>query len=379
MRGVSDLLADLVSIPSENPALEGASLSAGEGELGRYVEGYLRSAGIEVTTQEVAPGRHNVIGHVGRGALGKSGVVVLTAHMDTYPPSAGQVDPFCPRVDAGCMHGRGSADAKASLASMLFALTRAAASERRREAYVVGTVDEEVGLTGARRLASLGIPAHLAITGEPTQLVPIIAQKGVVRFTVRVTGAGTHAAYPRLRDNTVFAAGRILDAIARFNAASERDVVPLGLSPSTVQPTRITGEGDMNHAPVETTMAFDARFVPGSTAGDFLERLESFVQEHVGGGVTFTVGEPSFVSPPNVCPQGDPVVAELVDSVRHVLGDCNPAGFSYGSEAGVLAAFARASLVFGPGNPKYSHGPDERVELDELGRAAAIFERLLVH
>jgi len=59
-----ELLADLVRIDSVNPDLsEGA---AGEGEIARFVAGWLERAGLEVEMEEVAPGRVNTVGIAAR-------------------------------------------------------------------------------------------------------------------------------------------------------------------------------------------------------------------------------------------------------------------------------------------------------------------------
>ena len=65
------LLSDLIRIDSVNPALEGAT--HGEKPLAEFVADYCRRLGLEVSFQEVEPGRPNVLARLrgGGGAIGE--------------------------------------------------------------------------------------------------------------------------------------------------------------------------------------------------------------------------------------------------------------------------------------------------------------------
>ncbi len=372
---LSQLLFDLVSIPSVNPSLKGGEQARGEMEVAEYVATQLSSFGIEVQRQEAECGRYNVIGHIDRGRDGKPGVILLTAHMDTYPPNA-NAEESSARIEETRLYGRGAADCKGSLAAMLLAVADSASSRRRRESYFVATVDEEYGLTGARALARLSIRPSLAITGEPTDLIPIVAQKGIVRSSIRVMGDVSHAAYPA-GQNSLLAAARVLEKIGEFNSLLHKQSDHPRLSAASVTPTRILGDGEMNRTPAATTIWFDARFLPGTTAGQLLTRLDSFLGEQLHGEVSYEVARPSFVSPANDCQHDSPIAKEFFECVRSVTGKCEPDTFAYGSEAGVLAEFSETSMVFGPGSPGCCHAQGEYIEMNEVELAAKIYRQLL--
>lgn len=68
---LAHLLARLVAIDSVNPDLVAGA--AGEGEIARFVAGWLEDAGLEVEVEEVAPGRFNTVGIArGSGAAARS-------------------------------------------------------------------------------------------------------------------------------------------------------------------------------------------------------------------------------------------------------------------------------------------------------------------
>ncbi len=98
------LLRDLVAIQS---------VSGTEVVIARWVEEWARRAGLAVTRDDAAvaitvPGR----------APGPT--LALVSHLDTVPAGEGWTrPPFEPTIEDDRLYGRGSGDAKASVASML--------------------------------------------------------------------------------------------------------------------------------------------------------------------------------------------------------------------------------------------------------------------
>jgi succinyl-diaminopimelate desuccinylase len=370
------LLEQLVAVPSVNPLLPGSAAGDSEQMLADHVAEYLRSAGIAVELQEVKDGRCNVIGHLPRRGDADDAVILLTAHMDTYPAGGPRSD-YRPLREGSLLYGRGSADAKGSLAAMLTAFRAAARSADGRESYVVATVDEECLLLGANALAAHHMRPTLAITGEPTSLVPIVGQKGIIRGSLRVRGPKAHAAYPKPH-TAITAAADLIDALRRLNAEYAAGDLDPELGAPTLTATRIDSDGGMNLAAREVTVWFDGRFLPGLAGVEFAREVVDRLRSLVPTELDFDLNELTFVSPPNRCPRDNPVLADFFGTVRQVTGACEPESFAYGSEAGVLAGFADASLVFGPGDARYSHAEVEVVDVDEVAAAVEIFRRILV-
>ncbi|MFJ4651900.1 M20 family metallopeptidase [Nocardia sp. NPDC088792] len=368
-----ELLERMIEIPSVNPRLS-RDPADGEGALGHWLADYLGAHGIRVELQKVEDDRVNMIGHLPRSGTADSAVVLLSAHMDTYP-RYGELSGFRAQVSDGRMSGRGSADAKGSLAAMVAAFVRAAQSPTHRESYLAATVDEECLLLGCKQLAQYGIRPDLAITGEPTQLVPIVAQKGIVRGQFTVTGPKVHAAYPK-SETALAAAAALVQACAGLNEELAA-LRPSELGPPTVTPTAVECDGGMNLVARNVAVSFDARFPPGRQAAEFLREIEHRLRERLGDSVPFEVGAEVFESPANRCDLSGALVGEFVDTITAITGQPGVDSFSYGSEAGVLAQFSGNSLVFGPGDPRYSHAVEEWLDIDELLMATTIFERIL--
>ena len=192
-----ELTRDLVRIPS----VVRPDRSAGEGEVARYVERWLRREGLGVEVHEVAPGRPNVIAWLGDKGSGRS--LLLEGHTDVVTegdPSEWRHPPFAAELADGRIYGRGAADMKGGLAGAMIA----AAAIRRsgvplRGRLVVGAlVDEEADMLGARHFCTTPIGRELdaAIICEPEQNEICLEQRGVVWARVAIRGRMGHGAMP---------------------------------------------------------------------------------------------------------------------------------------------------------------------------------------
>ena len=230
-------------------------------------------------------------------------------------------------------------------------------------------------MCGCRQLATLPLHADLAITGEPTCLVPIVAQKSILRCQLRIRCPQAHAAYPA-EWSALLAAGRLLQAVQELQRTLARHPPAHGLSAPTLTVTHLEDDGEMNKTPSEVRILLDIRSAPDLPGIDILADLRRRLEE-LEAPVEWIFDSPYFESPANVCEPDLPVIQELIEIIGRVAGQCTPDTFSYGSEAGFLSRIAKASLVFGPGDPKYSHGPAERISLSELEQARCIYAGIL--
>src|SRR5438270_1147740 len=130
-------------------------------------------------------------------------VVTLSTHMDTVPPF------FPSREDADFIWGRGSADAKGIIASMIGAAEGLLESGARNFAllFVVG---EERNSAGAYAAAENSRGSRFLINGEPTENKLALATKGIIRFEVEARGKLAHSAYPELGESAI---DKLLDAL----------------------------------------------------------------------------------------------------------------------------------------------------------------------
>lgn len=172
------LLADLIALPSINPALEAENPDwQGERRMADYLAHQGDRAGLEIEFQGVFPGRANILARLTPSGGSPAHRILLAPHLDTVGVS--DASRFTPVTEGDRLHGRGACDTKGSVAAMFTALLRLAGRKgrpRNTEIIFVGLVDEEVGQNGSRAFAKSDIKADLAIVGEPTRNRLITAQ-----------------------------------------------------------------------------------------------------------------------------------------------------------------------------------------------------------
>ncbi len=182
MSDVAELTARLVEIESINPDV----VPGGSGELGlaRFVAEWCERARLEVSVEEAAPGRPNVIA-VARGTGGGRSLM-LNAHMDTVGV-AGMTDPFVPRLAGGRLYGRGAYDMKGSLAACMLATVEARRRRLGGDVTLAAVADEEFASVGTAAAAERW-PVDAAIVTEPTELQVAVAHRGFVHVEWRLVG-----------------------------------------------------------------------------------------------------------------------------------------------------------------------------------------------
>lgn len=363
-------LADLVAINSVNANLPGGP---GEQEIANYVADAAGAMGADIQMLEVEPGRPNILARLERG---RPRTLMFECHLDTVG-LAPMPDALVPRVRDGCLFGRGSADPKGSLAAMLAVFESAAADPAFPvNLWLAGSVDEEITMRGARALAESKPPVDAVIVGEPTQLRPIAAHKGVLRWRVRTSGVAAHSATPDLGRNAIFDMQTVLGVLSESIEPSLADVVHPQLGPATWSVGTIQGGQAVNVVPDTCVIECDRRLLPGEEAVRILENVDRALDRAGRADSNLRVErEPPFVEvPPMETPTNAPVVRAAMRALRAVGRDATPASVAYATDGAMLSTIAGLPVVvLGPGNIACAHTDNERIELSELETAVGVY------
>src|SRR5512141_54163 len=219
MENLIELLRDLVAIDSTNPDLVPGA--AGEAEISRHIATWLERAGLDVQLVESATGRPNVVA-IARGSGGGRSLV-LNGHMDTV--SAGNfVNAHRPRIEGGCLYGRGAYDMKGGLAACMHAIAGAKKQPLRGDVILTAVVDEEYASRGTMDVvrslqAELATQGAGAIVAEFTELQLILAHKGFIWFDIETSGRAAHGSRPDLGVDAIAHMGRVLVELEKLDHA----------------------------------------------------------------------------------------------------------------------------------------------------------------
>ncbi len=369
MTRTEKLLAELIALPSVNPAFAPAGASArptrnlyGEKNVADYLAATAASAGLEVEFQKVFPGRANVIARLLPRSKTRQ-TILLAPHLDTVGADDAQL---VPRRENGRLHGRGACDTKGSVAAMLAALCELAQTKSRppaTEIIFAGLVDEEHGQAGSRTLVAGGFKADLAVVGEPTQLQIVTAHKGSLWLQLQTHGRAAHGATPQLGKNAVLEMARVVELLETKYAAKLRRRKHNLLGTATVNVGKISGGAQPNIVPDRCVIEIDRRTLPGET-DDSVHREIAALLVAKKLSATFSSAKLAPAQPLETNPK-----LPLVRQFFRSLGQARPVGVDYFCDAAVLAAGGIPSVVFGPGDIAQAHTADEWISLAQLERA----------
>jgi len=362
---ITQLLQDLVRLPSVNPAGDPGTTAAntGEAQVAAYVAEFLRKLGLDVATPAVAPERPNVIGKfVSRGSRRR---IALAPHTDTVSVIGMTVAPFAAEIRDGKLYGRGACDTKGSLAAFLAALANLTRDKSFREGAVdvdlCALMGEEAGNDGARALADSGYTADLVIAGEPTDCRVVYAHKGALWLRITTPGRTAHGSTPQDGDSAIAKmAGVVTDLLGDYARQLGNATVNVGL---------IRGGSATNIVPNHCEIHVDRRLVPGETieqvVADLRRRLAPFA---------VTIEPISQACPPLHTDPAHPLVQQLAAACAHPQPLTTATWFC---DAAIFATRGIPAVAFGPGFTAQAHQPDEYVELAQVHRAARITEQFL--
>ena len=345
-----ELLVDLVEIPS---------VSGEERECAERLAAFFEAHDREVWVDEVG----NVRAPADDGVL-------LTSHIDTVP---GDIPVRVERVppaeardgggetaggeDGAELRGRGSVDAKGSLAALAVAAVRTGAS-------FAGVVGEEVDSRGARYLVEDREDAPDAVVnGEPSGWDGItLGYRGLLAGTYVATSESGHSSRP---ENNA-----IQDAMHWWNRVEDEfghdEWVPV-FERVTCKPIEFEGGPSADGLSVEATVDVQLRVPPEFTT----EEVRELADGHLDDG---TVQWHDAVEPVMHNPR-TPVGRAFRVAVRQAGGDPRLLRKTGTSDMNVYAQEWNCPMVtYGPGDSDLDHAPDEHLSLAEYDRAVAVLE-----
>ena len=312
-------------------------------------------------------------------------VVAFAGHTDvvpTGPYTNWQYPPFEPCIDdEGMLCGRGAADMKGSLASMLTAVERFVANHPNHDgriAFLITSDEEGPAVDGTRavveHLRERNERLDYCIVGEPsstTRLGDVIknGRRGSLGATLHIKGVQGHVAYPHLARNPIHQAMPALDALVNEHWDAGNDFFPA----TSFQISNLrAGTGATNVIPGDVEVVFNFRFSTEVTSDELKARTETILDQH---GLEYQIdwtlnGEPFLTA------EGA-LVDAAIKGVEAVTGERPALSTSGGTSDGRFIATLGAQVVeLGPLNDTI-HKVNERVRASDLDDLSRIYEATL--
>lgn len=356
------LLRDLIAIDSVNPSLVPGG--KGEHEIAQAIAGELRTSGMDVEFQEVAPERANVIGILEGTQKGRS--LMFCGHMDTVGVT-GMDAPFDPVLKDGRVYGRGSQDMKGGLVSMMAAALHLARNGGLASGRVIvaAVIDEEYASIGADALVTKW-KADAAVVGEPTDMTIAVGHKGFEWVEITTEGIAAHGSRPRDGRDAILRMGRVLNHLERLDREIQsRNPHPIQ-GTGSLHASLISGGRELSTYPDRCALQMERRTITGEPNRCALAEVERILDDlrkedpEFKASAQFLFSRPPYLTPEN---HDLPRMIETAAAARGV----KPArgGMTFWTDAAVLGEAGIPSVVFGPGGAGL-HSISEYVLADDV-------------
>lgn len=315
--------------------------------------------------------------------------IILTSHIDTVPPyipyslhepssssgSDGKGGDF-KREDVR-IAGRGTVDAKGSVASMIAATLSHLSRHPETPIALLFVVSEETGGRGMIHFSDSSLNTnpptfHTVIFGEPTEHALVSGHKGNIQFEISAKGAAAHSGYPWLGRSAISEILPVLSTIDVLGDIPESE----GGFPSSEKYGRTT----VNIGVIEGGVARNV--VPSSALASVAVRLAAGTIPQARNIVAEAVNRASDGN------ENVTVAYSGHDGYPPVDLDADVEGFkveavNYGTDVPNWKIHERSDgrpvkrYLYGPGTIFVAHGDNEALTIGDLEKASEGYERLI--
>lgn len=316
---------------------------------------------------------------------GDSGPVLCFAgHTDVVP--AGNTDewdsdPFDPQLRDGNLFGRGTADMKSGLASMIVAVEQFLAKNPDHDgsiAFLITSDEEGRARDGTLKvietLQARNETINWCVLGEPSSQDALgdivrVGRRGSLSGILTVNGVQGHVAYPHLADNPI---ARFAPALAEL-LATEWDNGNDFFPPTSFQFVEIqSGIGAPNVTPAELQARFNFRYSTVWQHEALQETTESILDAHqLDYQLNWHLSGKPFLTQPGI------LIDAVVAAVKNVTGSDPELSTGGGTSDGRFISPAGVDVVeLGPINASI-HKVNEFVNINDVTTLTRIYQQIL--
>ena len=313
-----------------------------------------------------------------------SPVLCYAGHTDVVPPgdtAEWSTDPFVPTVKDGKLYGRGAADMKSGLASMVVAVERFLqenANHKGSIALLITSDEEGPARDGTLKvmetLTGRGETIDWCVIGEPSSQESLgdlirIGRRGSLSGMLTVSGIQGHVAYPHLADNPIRRFAPVLAELHEIEWDQGNKYFP----PTSFQVVNIqSGIGAPNVTPAELSARFNFRY---STEWDH-ESLQKRIHE------IFDAHDLNYELKWHL--SGEPFLTEegkltgaVVQAVEEIVGSKPKLSTGGGTSDGRFISPVGVDVVeLGPVSASI-HKIDEHVNIEDVLQLTNMYQRIM--
>ncbi len=316
------------------------------------------------------------------------GGIILSGHTDVVPVTGQQwdTDPFTAMRVKDKIFGRGTCDMKGFLAVVLSLVPEFQKMGLDRPVYFAFSYDEETGCIGAPMLIAdmqkAGIKPAACIVGEPTEMRPVVAHKGIQVFRCRVQGHAAHSSLTTQGCNAIEHAAQLVtrlramaDEFSQNGPFDQHYDVPF----TTVSTNLINGGNASNTIPALCEVVFEFRHLPEVKPASIIARINEYINQqllpamHKEKSASIVEIENIANVPSFACSES----AAITQLARAVSGVKDTYKVAYATEAGQFEQAHIPTIVCGPGSIEQAHRANEYVEVEQLEKCGEFLRAIV--
>ena len=313
-------------------------------------------------------------------------IFAFAGHTDVVPAGdndAWESNPFEPTIKDGMLYGRGAADMKGSLASMVVATENFIEKNPNHNgiiAFLITSDEEGIAIDGTAKVMDflkdnnqkidfclVGEPSSTAILGDVIKN----GRRGSLNACLRVKGKQGHIAYPQLADNPIHLVTPALNQLCDEQWDNGNDYFPA----TSFQISNIhSGDKVTNVIPGEVEVMFNFRYSTETTKEELQKRVNDILDSHK---LNFFV-EWSHSGYPFLTPNGE-LVSACVDAIEKIKAIKPQLSTSGGTSDGRFISQEGTQVVeLGPNNSTI-HQVNESVSVQDLEDLTKIYSQVLTN
>ncbi len=366
---MKDLLKHLIRADS--------TLEKGEIQAAEVISEFFKDYDVFVDTDIWRPNRANLLVCVKGSVREKS--LLFVSHLDVVPP--GQVrwkySPFEASEADGRIYGRGAADMKGAIVSVVTAIREIVDSKTdlKGDIVLVCCAGEETDSSGVKRFVEKFKPNNEPVTGivitEPTDFDIVTAHRGMLWLEISTQGRTAHGSQPQLGINAISLMNCLLNELENycFDAGAHPLLGSCSMSVNTIAAGKA-----VNVIPDRCSIGIDIRTLPGQ---DHERIISDF--ENIFSGLKNK--DPDFNAEIRIKRSVGALETDtqsaFVKQFCTAVGTSQTRAVGFTTDGPHLAPLNVPIVIFGPGKSHLCHKPDEYIDLVDVEKGAEYYKRII--
>jgi len=330
-------------------------------------------------------GRHNLLAW--RRGIGGGRSVILQTHLDVVP-AGDWADAFEPREQDGFVIGRGATDCKGCIVAIWLAMSalRDLSPKLAGDVQCQLVVEEEFGGNGALALIRQGYVADAAVIVEGSSLAIHPSNRGALWFRIELEGRATHMGRKHEGISAVDLACQVVEALREYELKIVKDSrgypgyekyeqpvqVNVGILNAGTWPSMVAGQ-----AVLEGGVGFLPNRPMSQVKEELAQLLCSMPNEWIRDHHKLTF--PKLHNDSYETDFNHPAVKTLAAAAEESGIAPDISGWNVSCDARLYAKVGgMPTIVFGPGSIADAHAKGERIEFDQILKAAEVLVRFVM-